>query len=359
MSAPDNGQDVEFKNTITSNPMNGDNSDLESQASNSESKPKESTLQVAEDPKSKIPVPLEPEDNASYRRGKNKVTTLEKALVAAENIDNCRMRRILRQFNDEESQESKKRAIIAFKAATDPSYLIQSTMEEIWTAVMRREAWAQRFWTMAFTAVAQVVLCFIALLAYNAPVNTSTLVMACIYTVVMATVNPFDMTFDLVGIIEKEGRKIAKKNGWPLAFFVLFLSIPVLVVFFSVTIVFDFLVGKVLDCSYGSLINTVIDAIVKSTSISVGLRSSNPINAIQTFVGFDFISSMDEVIIESIDIDMSAMTSMGNATPNWNQSKRSKMTRVRITLYIVIPLIVGFFTYTTAYNVCWVFCDNQ
>jgi hypothetical protein len=35
------------------------------------------------------------------------------------------------------------------------------------------------------------------------------------------------------------------------------------------------------------------------------------------------------------------------------------MTRVRIALYVLIPAIVGFFSYTTAYNVCYVFCNDQ
>jgi hypothetical protein len=269
------------------------------------------------------------------------------------------MKRILKQFSDEEDAESKKKAIIAFKAATDPSYLIQSSVEEIWMAVLRREAWAQVPIKMGGTACAQIVLCFIALLAYNAPVNTSTLVMAIIYTITMASVNPFDVTWDLIGILEKEGRKIGRKNGFVVAYLVGFLCLPFIAIAFGVTIIFDFLVGKVLDCSYGSLINIVIDAIVKATAISVGLRSDNPISAIQTFVGFDFISSMDEVIIASVQVDMKALTSLGNATPNWNQSKRAKMTRVRVSLYILIPAIVGFFTYTTAYNVCYVFCDNH
>lgn len=298
-----------------------------------------------------------PKKEMTFRRGVNKVTTLEDALKV--NITNSRMKSVMNQFKSAEDMENKKKAIIAFKAATDPSYLIQSSVDEIWMAVMRREAWAQVPWKMAGTSIAQVILCFIALLAYNAPVNVSTLVMAIIYTVTMASINPFDVTWDLIGIIEKEGRKIGRKNGFVVAYLVLFLAMPVLAIGFGVTIIFDFFVGKVLDCSYGSLINIFIDAIVKATAISVGLRSSNPISAIQTFVGFDFISQMDEVIIDSIEVDMKAMTSMGNATPNWNQSKRAKMTRVRISLYIIIPAIVGFFTYTTAYNVCYVFCNEH
>ena len=292
-----------------------------------------------------------------FRRGKNKTATLEEQLKV--NITNCRMKRIMNQFQDMEDQESKKKAIIAFKAATDPSYLIQSSVDEIWMAVLRREAWAQVPWKMIGTSCAQVILCFIALLAYNAPVNTSTLVMAVIYTITMASVNPFDVTWDLVGIVDKEMRKIGRKNGFVVAYLLVALASPVLAIGFGVTIIFDFFVGKVLDCSYGSLVNIVIDAIVKATAISVGLRSSNPINAIQTFVGFDFISQMDEVIIASIQVDMKALTSLGNATPNWNQSKRAKMTRVRVALYVLIPAIVGFFTYTTAYNVCYVFCNDQ
>ena len=292
-----------------------------------------------------------------YRRGKNKTATLEEQLKVT--ITNSRMKNIMNQFKSQEDQEAKKKAIIAFKAATDPSYLIQSSIDEIWLAVRRREAWAQVPLKMMGTSVAQVVLCLIAMMAYNAPVNSSTLVMAIIYTITMASVNPFDVTMDLVGILEKEVRKLGRKYGFVVAYLLLVLISPVLVIPFGVTIIFDFFVGKVLDCSYGSLINTVVDAIVKATAISVGLRSSNPISAIQTFVGFDFISQMDEVIIDSVEVDMLALTSLGNATPNWNQSKRAKMTRVRVSLYVLIPCIVGFYAYTTIYNVCYVFCNDN
>eukprot|EP00428_Durinskia_dybowskii_P065680 CAMPEP_0170373356 /NCGR_PEP_ID=MMETSP0117_2-20130122/10027_1 /TAXON_ID=400756 /ORGANISM="Durinskia baltica, Strain CSIRO CS-38" /LENGTH=314 /DNA_ID=CAMNT_0010628245 /DNA_START=25 /DNA_END=966 /DNA_ORIENTATION=+ len=292
----------------TENPMNSSSHNAESSES---SHPEGEYVPDEGDTESEAEVKKE----MHYRRGKNKTQTLEDALKVT--ISNSRMKRVMKQFQDQEDHESKKKAIIAFKAATDPSYLIQSSVDEIWMAVLRREAWAQVPMKMIGTSCAQVILCFIALLANNDPVNTSTLVMAIIYTITMASVNPFDVTWDLVGIVEKEGRKIARKNGWILAWFVLFLSLPLLAIGFGVTIIFDFFVGKVLDCSYGSLINTVIDAIVKGTAISVGLRSQNPINAIQTFVGFDFISSMDEVIIESIQVDMKAMTSLGNATPNW------------------------------------------
>lgn len=295
-----------------------------------------------------------------YRRGKNKVTqgkTLAEQLQVT--ITNSRMKNILNKFKSEEDQEAKKKAIIAFKAATDPSYLIQSSVEEIWMAVKRREAWAQVPYKMMGTSIAQVVLCLIAMMAYNSPVNGSTVVMASIYTVVMAAVNPFDVTMDLVGIVEKEVNKIGRKHTFALAYFLLALVSPILAIPFGVTIIFDFFVGKVLDCSYGSLINIVVDAVVKATAISVGLRSANPINAIQTFVGFEFISEMDEIIIASVDVDMLALTSLGNATPNWNQSKRAKMTRVRVALYVLVPSIVIFWGYTTIYNVCYLFCDEQ
>ena len=300
------------------------------------------------------------EREVHYRRGKNKVAqgkTLAEQLKVP--VLNSRMRSIINKFKSAEDVEAKKKAIIAFKAATDPSYLIQSSIDEIWLAVKRREAWAQVPLKMFGTSLAQLILCLIAMLAYNAPVNDSTLVMAIIYTITMASVNPFDVTTDLVNIVDKEVTKIGQKYTMGVAYLLVALASPILAIPFAVAIIFDFFVGKVLDCSYGSLINIAVDAVVKATAISVGLRSSNPISAIQTFVGFEFISQMDEAIIESVDVDMLALTSLGNATPNWNNSKRGKMQRVRISLYILVPFIVGFFSYTTIYNVCYMFCDDN
>ena len=78
-----------------------------------------------------------------------------------------------------------------------------------------------------------------------------------------------------------------------------------------------------------------------------------------SFFLHNIIVEMDEMIIDTVEVDLLALTSLGNHTPNWDQSKRKKMTIVRVSLYIAIPIIVAFFTYTTAYNQCYVFCDNK
>lgn len=300
----------------------------------------------------------ETEKEVHYRRGKNKVEqgkTLEEQLQVP--ISNSRMRNIMNKFQAEEDAELKKKTIIAFKAATDPSYLIQSSVEEIWLAVKRREAWAQIPFKMVGISCCQIALCLIAMLAANAPVNPSTGVMAIIYTLVMAANNPFDMTTDLAGIVEKHFRNFGHDHTFGLAYFVLVLFSPILAIPFALTIIFDFFAGKMQDCSYGSLVNIVVDAIVKATAISVGMRSGNPINAIQTFVGFEFISEMDELLIESVEVDMLALTSLGNCSPNWNQSKKGKMLRVRLATYFIIPSVVIVFGYITIANTCYIFCQ--
>jgi len=300
----------------------------------------------------------ENEREVHFRRGKNKVQqgkTLEEQLQVP--IANSRMRNIMNKFQAEEDAELKKKTIIAFKAATDPSYLIQSSVDDIWLAVKRREAWAQIPFKMLAISFCQIALCLIAMLAANAPVNSSTGVMAIIYTLIMAANNPFDMTTDLAGIVERHFRNFGAKHTFGLAYFVLVLLSPVLAIPFALTIIFDFFAGKMQDCSYGSLMNIVVDAIVKATAISVGMRSGNPINAIQTFVGFEFISEMDEMLIESVEIDMLALTSLGNCTPNWNQSKKGKMLRVRLATYFIIPSIVIVFGYITIVNACYIFCQ--
>jgi len=298
------------------------------------------------------------EREVHYRRGKNKNEqgkTLEEQLQVP--IENSRMRTVLKKFQAEEDQELKKKAIIAFKAATDPSYLIQSSTDEIWLAVKRREAWAQIPLKMWVISGCQITLCVIAMLAYNAPVNISTGVMAIIYTFVMGTNNPFDMTTDFAHMVHVQMGNFGRKYTFGLAYVVIVLLTPVLAIPFALTIIFDFFAGKMQDCSYGSLMNIVVDAIVKATAISVGMRSGNPINAIQTFVGFEFIGEMDELVIESVEIDMLALTSLGNCTPNWNKTKKGKMLRVRIALYLIVPAIVIVFGYLTIVDDCYIFCQ--
>jgi hypothetical protein len=63
---------------------------------------------------------------------------------------------------------------------------------------------------------------------------------------------------------------------------------------------------------------------------------------------------MDELIIYQFDVDMNALTSHKHGA-----GKQCKILTVRLTLYIMVPLMLVFFLYVTAVNECFAFCNSS
>jgi hypothetical protein len=99
--------------------------------------------------------------------------------------------------------------------------------------------------------------------------------------------------------------------------------------------------------------NIIVRTFVVFTAISAGLRSGNPINAMQTFAGFDFIDGMDELVIDGIDFDFDEL-----ADANIERADDTKMFIVRVSVYTATPLIIVGFLYITIVNVCYAFCTT-
>lgn len=79
------------------------------------------------------------------------------------------------------------------------------------------------------------------------------------------------------------------------------------------------------------------------------------INFSQTFAGFDFIDSMDELVIDSLDLDYEALSDAKNIVKH----NDTKMLLVRLGVYITTPIIMGCFLYITAVNDCYAFCGTD
>lgn len=284
--------------------------------------------------------------------GKNKTLSAQLVDFATGKLPG-RARRMQEALEDEEKQEKLKSAIMMFKLSTDPSFLEGCTPDELWLAILRREAWRQHPYSLLAITVAQISLCLISMLSSNDKVNSYTLGMAIIYALALSTSNPYNVTSDLKRILTRHFNEIEQKHNRTTAIIIFVVCALPLLIAFSVTLLFDFFVGRVKDSSYGALINTVIDVLVISCGLSVGLRSGSPIDAIQTFAGFEFIMNMDEAFINTIQVDLNAPTSRHH-----REGKKRKILITRITLYVLVPIIfilVGYITFT---NICVAQCGD-
>jgi hypothetical protein len=157
----------------------------------------------------------------------------------------------------------------------------------VFFVVQRREAWAQGTWKMISISVAQVLICLIVLFSQGEPINTGTVFMAVIYLVASSSTNPFEVTRDLARLMYQAYEKSVRPSlANRIAFwFALFFLWPLMVIPFGITFTLDMVVGKINNISYGEMVNIIVNFIVIFTGFSVGLRSGNPVNAVQTFAG--------------------------------------------------------------------------
>jgi hypothetical protein len=266
-------------------------------------------------------------------------------------------RKMQKKLDEIDADEKLRNDIIVFKYATDQSFLRRSSPDEVWEAILRREAWNQIPVAMVTVTLVQVGICAIIMIAKNAALNLSTLIMAIMYVVAMATSNPFVISKELSSVLLKQYSKLVTTKASRVFFTALaVLLFPLLAgglaCAYTVTAILDFTTGPILDVSFGSMVNIIVNIIVVFSALSIGLRSADPISAIQTFVGFDFVNNMDEVIISVVRVDLLAPTTRIN-------SHGHKMLFVRLGVYVCTLLVLFATFYLTIVNECFLFCGDS
>lgn len=283
---------------------------------------------------------------------------LAKALQYINTSTKSRFKQAQKDFDEEEQRVRDIEPVLLYVAAEDLTLLQEMSKSALLEAIVRREAWRTRPIIMSGIVLAQILLCVVAMLSSNEPVNTSTTVMTIIFLVITAATNPFQVNRDLIKFILKRGSPVVDKLGTNGTIAVLIVAspfwIPVAVLVLTCTFVFDLMVGRIEDNSFSGLANVMVNTIVISTALSVGIRSGDPINAIQTFAGFEFISRMDEALMQHMKFDPYCDYHM----PSRPEAKLKKM-HVRVILYIFVPVVTIFTTYITFANSCISFCSND
>ena len=270
-----------------------------------------------------------------------------------------RFKKAKAHFEEEDERIKDLDTVLLYAASEDLTLVENLSKSTVLEALVRRTAWQTRPMTMLGITLAQLLLCVTAVLSFNEPVNTSTTVMTLIFLVTVAATNPFEVNNDLLALLKKHGGPLYYRKLGPKASIIIFLIlspllIPIAVVVLTCTITFDLMVGRINDNTFGSLANVIVNCVVISTALSVGIRSGNPISAIQTFAGFEFISRLDEALLMVIKFDPHAEYYI----PSRSEAKIKKA-YVRAILYTVVPSIVIFTVYITFSNTCFAFCSSR
>ena len=262
----------------------------------------------------------------------------------------------LKRIQEEEDQLSKDtQLVLEYIASEDITFILQDLSTDIiLESMIRRTAWKKHFGVMVLMSIGQIAMCVIAILTVNQPMNLSTLAIAAVYIVCISTANPFHVTRDLSAIVLKKIDKVKVKYGSLVRAVAVLFALPVIVVVFVCGALFDFLVGRVIDNSYEGAVNIIVNAIVVSTGVSVGLRSGGPVGAIQTFAGFSFIASVDEEFMARFKFDPYEAW----IVPTRKQANKIKLVS-RSFMYTLVPVIFLCVLYVTLTNNCIVFCGTQ
>jgi preprotein translocase subunit SecG len=247
-----------------------------------------------------------------------------------------------------------------FYYATDMSFVRDITPDELFLGIKRRCAWTQNPTRMFLITFAQIAMCVLVLLTPNEPINASTMFTALLYILAMATTIDYVVTKELrdsvvdhsVKAMDTVRNAIGEWALVPARIFAICL-LPLLLLPLLVTFCMDFFIGKMHVLHFSDVVNTTVDFIVIFSGFSVGLRSGTPVNAIQTFAAFECIRLMDEVIIDTYELDLSAET----APVDTNKTKTFNNLMVRIAVYVIIFVLLVLFLYVTAANPCLAFCD--
>ena len=268
-------------------------------------------------------------------------------------MDKERSNEIQAMMADVEDDEELKEKIIMIKYATDPSYFAHSTPEEIWETFKRREAWADHFPKMITVTIAQFLMCLFPLAGETKPITDGTIVTTFLYVIVLFLFSPIDNVEGILRAIRDQLYPTAKYCGGFGMVISIFLLSPAIALAILIGLAFDFAMPRPHSASYSNWVNVAVGMMVKITAISIGLRSSSPLYSLGSFVGFDFISNFDEMVIETIEPDLTKPIKLVRGG-----GIISKMFRVKVMTYVSAILTYVVVVYFTLNNHCFLYCDD-
>lgn len=263
-------------------------------------------------------------------------------------------RKMLRKMKAEADYAKIRENIITFKYAADYSLLRRSSPDDVWVALLRREAWRQIPAAMLLVTVVQAVAPLLIVMSSNTGVDVTTLVISAAYVLAVSVSNPLVITGELSAIVNRIAAAYTQTFVGTLQFYIVCtLLSPILVTAFvcayTVTLLLDLTTGPILDVSYESMVNIVVHIIVVLCGLSVGLRSANLLSAFEVFAAFTFIYHLDRLAMSHVKVDMMAPTKRNNNIV-------LQVLAVRLIVYILTALLFGWVLYLTISNDCYIYC---
>lgn len=269
---------------------------------------------------------------------------------------NGRYKRILENKAKDEQRDADTIKCLEYVAATDITFLEGIDLDSLLMALRRREAWRTRPLIMAYVTLAQMILCILMLLSPSLPVNRQTIIFGFIYLGTRFAFNEFATTKSLISLTKATILSIMNNVGTIPGILIVSLMSPLCLPFLLVGLVgsflFDWLVGKIQDWSMSAGLDMAVNAMVEATAMSIGLRSGTCTYSIQAFVGFGFISLMDEAVVSLVEFDPYMASKSIHKREHAQLAKALSM----VFIYTFVPavaLVVSYFTFT---NQCVLFC---
>lgn len=236
-------------------------------------------------------------------------------------------------FASEDQKKTDLDTLVLFAAAHDKSFGDNLKKEEVVKVLVRRKAWKWRPVTMTGVLFTQLLLSLATLSTYSNPLNIPLTSLLFLFVVAAASSNKYR---NMILMIEKlkRNRDGCIKNYGSLVFVVLVvIFLPVWSTLLVSTVLFDLLVGSVKDYSYGGMMKLLVTSVVTCTALSIGMRASSPLDAVQTFAGFAFISQMDEAVLSKMSFDPYT-----DYFPVKDKEAASRRVYIHGLLSIVVPL---------------------
>lgn len=245
---------------------------------------------------------------------------------------NVRYNNVKASFDAETQRENDIETVMLFAAASDDSFDDNLKKSDVMKALLRRKAWKWKPFTMFGVLAMQIMISLAALVTYDNPINIPVAALIILFVVAAAASNKYSNTKSAKILFDKMRERVFQDYGMLFSFYLLFLASPILCLVFIFNFLFDLLVGRLKDFSYGAMSKHLVGSIVTCTALSIGVRAASPLDVVQTFAGFAFIAQLDEAVFCNMSFDP-----YSDYFPTKEKDARTKKRVVLSVLSVLVP----------------------
>lgn len=231
-------------------------------------------------------------------------------------------------------------------------YFVPCSPDEIWEAFQRLEAWEDYTGKMVFTTVLQCFLSGICLVGTNEPITIGTAVTTISYFIGLIVFNPTKNTDRVIDKVTEQLEMVSSHcygYGAHIAFIFLW---PFILLAIVMGLACDIALEDDVSSWY-QFWDIFTGIFLRLTALSVGLRSYNPLYALGTFIGFEFIEEFDEKVMTMVEVDLTKTFVICKDSP---AQVEKKLFHLQVATYISMLAFYVLVIYYTVHNQCYLFC---